>query len=101
MLKINKTKSFYTFDTDCLQKQFSDDVKNLPPCPKVTLSTNLSFEKWKEKYKDDIEDIIESLLQMVMQLSSENFTSYLNIGNLKEQFIRKLYKTSYNKQKNY
>lgn len=99
MLKINNKKAYYTFDNTSNSKdlQNASDI----PIPKFTSPHFLTFKKWKEKYASDIKEITESFLYMIMNASCEKYLCHINIETLKNSFIYKLYKTSYNREKRY
>jgi hypothetical protein len=99
MLKINCKKSYYTFDKNSNTKNDQNTID--APLPIFTSPHVLTFEKWKEKYDSDIKEITESFLYMIMNASCEKYICHINIGTLKDSFIRKLYKTSYNREKRY
>lgn len=101
MLRINNNKKFYTFDKNACIRDNEDFKLDHILVPKFTSPNVLTFDKWKERYASDINKITETFLYMIMTASSDKYICHINVQKLKQAFIRKLYETSYNREKKY
>lgn len=77
------------------------DLKMATLVPKVIPYNHMSFDKWQITYHDYIHSMYMMFLKYVQGMESRDYLISFDHVNLKKQFIKWLYKSSYSKYTNF